>query len=66
VRQDVVVVAAVRGAVPLSLLAVLCEPDIFAHSYVIFQFFSKFEILLDKTGSRSVQTPNQVSRAKMR
>jgi hypothetical protein len=45
VHQDVVVVVvAVRGAVRLSLLAVLCEPDIFAHSYAVFQFFSKFEI----------------------
>jgi hypothetical protein len=33
-----------EGAVPLSLLAVLCEPDIFTNSYVIFQFFSKFEV----------------------
>ena len=45
VRENVVVVVvAVRGAVPLSLLAVLCEPGIFAHSHVIFKFFSKFEI----------------------
>jgi hypothetical protein len=33
-----------EGAIPLSLLAVLCEADIFAHSYVIFQSFPKFEI----------------------